>query len=97
MSLVNLIGFYNDRCGDGQGGLWRRGHGIRSVTGERRLEDAWARCGLEARAAFGSDALYVEELIAAARHIKIQVIGDGSGAVAVMQLGERDCTIQRRH
>ena len=71
------------------------GRGMRAVTDPAALDDAWARCGSEARAAFGSGALYVEELVAAARHVEVQVLGDGSGAVT--QFGERDCTIQRRH
>lgn len=71
------------------------GRGMRAVTDPAGLDDAWTRCASEARAAFGSDSLYVEELIAAARHVEIQILGDGSGTVT--QLGERDCTVQRRH
>ena len=71
------------------------GRGMRAVTDPALLEQAWTRCGSEARAAFGSDALYAEELIAAARHVEVQILGDGTGAVT--QFGERDCTIQRRH
>ena len=71
------------------------GRGMRVVTDSAGLADAWARCASEARAAFGSDALYVEELVAAARHVEIQVAGDGTGAVT--QFGERECTLQRRH
>ncbi len=71
------------------------GRGMRVVTDAAGLADAWARCASEARAAFGSDALYVEELVAAARHVEIQVAGDGTGAVT--QFGERECTLQRRH
>jgi len=71
------------------------GRGMRAVTDPATLEQAWTRCGSEARAAFGSDALYAEELIAAARHVEVQILGDGTGAVT--QFGERDCTIQRRH
>ena len=70
------------------------GRGMRAVTDEASLDDAWDRCEREARAAFGSGALYVEELVAAARHVEVQVVGDGRD---VTQLGERDCTIQRRH
>ena len=71
------------------------GRGMRAVTDSAILDEAWARCGSEARAATGSDALYAEELIAAARHVEVQVLGDGTGAVT--QFGERDCTLQRRH
>ncbi len=70
------------------------GRGMRVVTDERSLAEAWPRCESEARAAFGSGSLYIEELVASARHVEVQVIGDGR---AVTQLGERDCTIQRRH
>src|SRR6266849_1435358 len=71
------------------------GRGMRAVLGRGQLDDAWARCGSEARAAFGNGDLYVEELLARARHVEVQVVGDGSGAVS--HLGERDCSLQRRH
>ena len=70
------------------------GRGMRRVGAVGDLAEAFARCRSEARLAFGNDALYVEELIPDARHIEVQVIGDG---VAVSCLGERDCSIQRRH
>src|SRR5213594_977675 len=71
------------------------GRGLRIVRRHEELEEAWARCRSEAQAAFGNDALYVEELLARARHVEVQVVGDGTGAVS--QLGERDCSLQRRH
>jgi acetyl/propionyl-CoA carboxylase alpha subunit len=71
------------------------GRGMRIVSDRAQLEDAYERCRSEARAAFGSDDVYVEQLLPQARHIEMQVIGDGSGAVG--HLGERECTIQRRH
>jgi len=71
------------------------GRGMRAVASLPYLEDAWTRCASEARAAFGSDALYVEELFEQARHIEVQVVGDGTGAVS--SIGERECSIQRRH
>ena len=52
------------------------------------------RCASEAASAFGDGAVYVEQLLSPARHIEVQVIGDGTGAVAV--LGDRDCSLQRR-
>ena len=71
------------------------GRGMRAVTDAAELEDAFARCRSESRAAFGRDELYVEELMTHARHIEVQIVGDGEGGVA--HLGERECTIQRRH
>ncbi|MCP5058143.1 MAG: carbamoyl-phosphate synthase large subunit [bacterium] len=71
------------------------GRGMRPAESSDALEAAWARCASEAGAAFGNDALYVERLVPAARHIEIQIIGDGQGGIA--QLGERECSLQRRH
>ena len=71
------------------------GRGLRVVRRPDELDDAWARCRSEAQAAFGDGALYVEELLPRVRHVEVQVIGDGTGAV--IHLGERDCSLQRRH
>ncbi len=71
------------------------GRGIRALQPGDDLEEAYARCHSEARTAFGDGALYVEELVPRAKHIEVQIVGDGSGAVS--HLGERDCSIQRRH
>ena len=71
------------------------GRGMRVVNSADELEEAYRRCESEARAAFGDGALYVEQLMPRARHIEVQIIGDGSGAVS--HLFERECTIQRRH
>jgi len=70
------------------------GRGLRPVTREADLAEAMRRCSSEAAAAFGQGGVYVEQLLAPARHIEVQVIGDGTGAVAV--LGDRDCSLQRR-
>ncbi|MFN3852852.1 MAG: carboxyl transferase domain-containing protein [Phreatobacter sp.] len=70
------------------------GRGMRVARTAAELEAAWARSSSEALAAFGNGDLYVEELIEAARHIEVQVIGDGTD---VVHLGERECTLQRRH
>jgi len=71
------------------------GRGMRVVASQAELEEAYTRCRSEARAAFGRDEVYIEELIAEARHIEVQIVGDGTGRVT--QLGERECSIQRRH
>jgi len=68
------------------------GRGMRAVLAASELDAAYARCRSEARAAFGDDAVYVERLITHARHIEVQVIGDGS---RLAHLGERECTLQR--
>ena len=71
------------------------GRGMRAVQAVDDIEAAYARCQSEANAAFGNGDVYVEQLIPRARHIEVQVVGDGSGAVS--QLGERECSIQRRN
>ena len=71
------------------------GRGMRIVEDLDDVEEAHARCQSEAKAAFGDGSVYVEQLIPRARHVEVQVIGDGSGAVS--HLGERECSIQRRH
>ena len=71
------------------------GRGMRLV---RRIEDvaeAHARCRSEAEHAFGNGNVYVEQLMPRARHIEVQIVGDGSGRIT--HLGERECSIQRRH
>ena len=71
------------------------GRGMRLVETRAAAADAVAAAAREAEAAFGNAAVYVERFIPRARHIEVQIIGDGTGAV--MTLGERDCTLQRRH
>src|SRR5881296_3511398 len=71
------------------------GRGMRIVRRPEELDEAWARCRSEAQAAFGSGDLYLEALLPRVRHVEVQVVGEGSGAVS--HLGERDCTLQRRH
>ncbi len=71
------------------------GKGIRIVKEAAELEGAVRQAQAEAEAAFGNGAVYVEKYIAAPRHIEIQVIADGEGHA--IHLGERDCSIQRRH
>jgi len=71
------------------------GRGMRPVTRPEDLEQAFTRCQSEARSAFGNADVYVERLIPLARHIEVQVVGDGTGHVS--HLWERECTIQRRN
>jgi acetyl-CoA carboxylase, biotin carboxylase subunit len=71
------------------------GRGMRLVTDPEDLESAFLTATAEAEAAFADGALYVERAIVGARHVEIQVVGDGEGRA--LTLGERDCSIQRRH
>ncbi|HEY8334419.1 MAG TPA: carboxyl transferase domain-containing protein, partial [Tardiphaga sp.] len=68
---------------------------MRAVRAAGDVAEAYARCRSEAKAAFGDDTVYVERLVEDARHIEVQIVGDRAGAV--MQFGERECTIQRRN
>ncbi|MCY3567029.1 MAG: carbamoyl-phosphate synthase large subunit, partial [Chloroflexi bacterium] len=70
------------------------GRGSRAVQALDELEAAWERCESEAKMAFGSGALYVEQLIPRARHIEVQIIGDLHRSVT--HLWERECSVQRR-
>jgi pyruvate carboxylase len=70
------------------------GRGVRIVDADTDLGDMMTRAAAEAESAFGNGALYVERYLPHARHIEVQIVGDGSGHVA--HLGERDCSIQRR-
>lgn len=70
------------------------GRGMRPVTKPDELEQAFERCASEAKAAFGNGDLYVERLLPRARHIEVQIAGDGTGAVS--HLWDRECTIQRQ-
>jgi len=71
------------------------GRGMRVVQTEAELADAYARASSEANAAFGSADVYVEQFVSRARHVEVQILGDGSGAVS--HLWERECSAQRRH
>ena len=71
------------------------GKGMRIVDGEADLEGDFQTAAAEAEAAFGDPSLYVEKLVRPARHVEIQVLADAHGDV--LTLGERECSIQRRH
>jgi acetyl-CoA carboxylase biotin carboxylase subunit len=71
------------------------GKGMRLVDSADELEDAFATAAHEAEAAFGDPTLYVEKAVVPARHVEIQVLCDTHGNV--LTLGERECSIQRRH
>jgi len=69
------------------------GRGMRPVTDPAQLPAAFERCAAEAQSAFGNGALYVERLFVHPRHVEIQVLGDGTGAIS--HLWERECSVQR--
>lgn len=71
------------------------GKGMRLVSSEDELESAYGAARAEAESAFGDPSLYLEKALSPARHVEIQVLCDGEGAV--LTLGERECSIQRRH
>jgi acetyl-CoA carboxylase biotin carboxylase subunit len=71
------------------------GRGMRLVEEPGELEDAFDAAAAEASAAFGDGTLYVEKVLVPARHVEIQVLCDAHGNV--LTLGERECSIQRRH
>jgi acetyl-CoA carboxylase biotin carboxylase subunit len=71
------------------------GRGIKLVRNAAEMQTTFGTAAAEARAAFGNDRLYMERYIANARHIEVQVVGDHFGNV--IHLGERDCSLQRRH
>ena len=71
------------------------GRGMKVARSEDELADAVNTARAEARAAFGDDALYMEKYLQNPRHIEVQVFGDGMGKA--IHLGERDCSLQRRH
>jgi acetyl-CoA carboxylase biotin carboxylase subunit len=71
------------------------GRGMKLANGEGELLNAISDAKIEAKAAFGDDAVYLEKYLARPRHIEIQVLGDGQGRA--IHLCERDCSLQRRH
>ncbi len=71
------------------------GKGMKVAANTTELHDAMATARAEAMAGFGNDTLYMEKYLTLPRHIEIQVLGDGHGNA--VHLGERDCSLQRRH
>ena len=71
------------------------GRGIRTVSDESELEAAYERARSEARAACGVPDVFVERFVRRARHVEVQIVADHHGSVAC--LGDRDCSLQRRH
>ncbi len=71
------------------------GRGMKVVPDEDQLETLMKQAGSEAKAAFGDDTVYMEKYLGNPRHIEFQVFGDGNGNA--IHLGERDCSLQRRH
>jgi acetyl-CoA carboxylase biotin carboxylase subunit len=71
------------------------GRGMKVVPAEEQIESLMSQAASEARSAFGDDTVYMEKYLSDPRHIEFQVFGDGEGAA--IHLGERDCSIQRRH
>ncbi|MCG2842233.1 acetyl-CoA carboxylase biotin carboxylase subunit [Sandaracinobacter sp. RS1-74] len=71
------------------------GRGMKVVENAAMLEGAFRQARAEAKAAFGHDAVYIEKYLQNPRHIEFQIFGDGKGQA--IHLGERDCSLQRRH
>ncbi len=71
------------------------GRGMKVAHDESEMERAFLTARSEAKAAFGNDEVYIEKYLTTPRHIEIQVFGDGKGGA--VHLGERDCSLQRRH
>jgi acetyl/propionyl-CoA carboxylase alpha subunit len=69
------------------------GRGMRPATSPAELDQAFERCASEAKAAFGDGALYVEQFLPKARHIEVQIVGDGT---SVSHLWDRECSLKRQ-
>jgi len=71
------------------------GKGMRIVESKKDLKDSITSAKREAKAGFGDDRIFIERYVASSRHIEIQILGDSHGNI--VHLGERECSIQRRH
>jgi pyruvate carboxylase len=71
------------------------GRGMRIVRGEASLKESYERAKSEAKAAFGTDEVYVEKFVENPKHIEVQILGDDEGNI--VHLYDRDCSVQRRH
>jgi acetyl-CoA carboxylase biotin carboxylase subunit len=91
LSIASTIGFPILVKASAGGG----GRGMKVARSADDLSDALSTARAEAKAAFGDDAVYLEKYLERPRHIEIQVLGDGRGHA--VHLGERDCSLQRRH
>lgn len=91
IALAHKIGFPVLIKASGGGG----GRGMRVVHSEGAFSNALNLTRQEALAAFGNDMVYIEKFLEQPRHIEVQVIGDGKGRA--VYIGERDCSVQRRH
>lgn len=91
MKIVKKIGFPIVLKASAGGG----GHGMKIVKEEKELEQAFYIAQREALTAFGNSEIYIEEYIPELRHVEVQIMADNKGNV--IHLGERDCSIQRRH
>ena len=70
------------------------GRGTRVISSADQIAATFERCRSEAEGAFGDGTLYVEQMVTRARHVEVQILGDGT---EVVQVGERECSAQRRH
>ncbi|WP_026987582.1 acetyl-CoA carboxylase biotin carboxylase subunit [Fodinicurvata fenggangensis] len=71
------------------------GRGMKVANSESELESAYRMARNEAKAAFGNDEVYLEKYLQKPRHIEVQILADGKGGA--VHMGERDCSLQRRH
>lgn len=100
VTLEQARAFFAAQRADGASGIMIKaiggggGRGMRAVLRAEELPAAYERCTSEARAAFGVEGVYVERLMTGARHIEVQILGDGGARP--LALGERECTLQRR-